>query len=82
MIVEAFLNVIKYLVLGVISVLPTIPKLEFSQLDGVFKMLSVTDLIIDVRVLAACLGVLILVVNIQLIWGVIMWVVRKIPTVG
>lgn len=81
MIVEGFLAVIKFIVNGLIAMLPTIPAVNISYLDGVFQVLSMTDLIVNVRVLAVCLGVLFIFMNAQLIWGVIMWVVRKIPSI-
>lgn len=82
MIVEAILNIIKFVIVGVISIFPKIPTMQFSYLDNVFQVLSVTDLIINVRVMAVCFGVLFAVLNAQLIWGVVMWVVRKIPSVN
>lgn len=81
MIIEAILAVIKFIVLGIINMLPSIPTIKIGFLDGVFMALSMTDLLIDVKVLAACLSVLFLVMNAELIFGVIMWVVRKLPFV-
>lgn len=81
MIVEGFLAVIKFIVLGIINMLPTIPTINIGYLDGVFMALSMTGLLINVGVVATCIGVLFLVMNAQLIFGVIMWVVRKLPFV-
>lgn len=81
MIIEALLNGIRYVLRGVIAIFPTIPAFEFGSLDGVFQALSLTNLIIDIRVLALCFGVLFVFSFIELIWGVIMWVVRKLPGV-
>jgi len=82
MIVEAFLSAIKLLVIGVISILPTVPKLDLSYLDGVFQVLSMADLVVNIRVFAGCLAVLFTFMNIELIWSVIMWCVRKIPGIN
>ena len=79
MIIEAILAVIKFIVLGVISLLPTLPTIRIDYLDGVFQALSAADMVVDVRVLAACLAILFVFMNAKLIWSVIMWVVRKIP---
>lgn len=76
---EGLLAGIKFIVIGIISMLPTLPTVNISYLDGVFQALSVTDLIVNVKVLAVCLGVLFAFMSAQLIYGVIMWVVRKIP---
>lgn len=81
MIIEGLLAVIKFIVLGIINMLPTIPSFSISYLDGVFNVLSMTDLILNVRVMAVCLSILFVVTNAQLIYGVIMWVVRKLPFV-
>jgi hypothetical protein len=79
MIVEAILSVIKFIVQGIINLLPTAPSVSISYLDGVFMALSMTDLLINVKVLGVCICVLFVVTNARLIFGVIMWVVRKIP---
>lgn len=82
MIVEAILNAVRFLIIGIISLLPTIPVVQLDFLDGVFMLLSMADLLINVRVLASCLVTLILVMNIQFFWSLVMWVVRKIPGVS
>jgi hypothetical protein len=79
MILEAILAVIKFIVIGIISLLPTIPKIQIDYLDGVFMALSSIDLIINLKVLAVCLALLFTSMHIQLLWSIIMWVVRKIP---
>lgn len=81
MIIEGLLYVIKFIVLGIINMLPTMPSFSISYLDSVFNVLSMTDLILNVRVLAVCLSILFIVTNAQLIYGLIMWVVRKLPFV-
>ena len=82
MIIQALLSAIRFLVIALISLLPPIPTIRLDFLDGVFQLLSLTDLLVDVRVLASCIAVLLFVMNIQFFWGLIMWVVRKIPGVG
>lgn len=82
MIIEMFLNVIWLVLRGVIALMPTLPVVPLPLLDGVFKALSMTDLVVNVKVLASCLGILFLFSSIELIWGIIMWVVRKIPSVN
>ena len=79
MIVEAILFAIKFIVLGVISMLPTLPKVQIEYLDGIFMAVSTLDLIINLKVLAVCLALLFLSMHTSFIWSVIMWVVRKIP---
>ena len=81
MILEALLIAIQYVLFGIISLLPRIPIVKLDFLDGVFQLLSLADLLIDVRVFAGCLVTVIMILNIDLIWAIIMWVVRKIPGV-
>ncbi len=73
--------VIEFVVTGIISLLPTIPSFSISHLDGVFMAISTINAVIDLRVLSVCLVLLFLSMHIQLIWSIIMWVVRKIPTI-
>ena len=82
MVVEAILNVIRFLLIGLIGLLPRVPTVNLDFLDGVFMLLSLTNLLVDVRVLAGCLATIFLVFNIEFFWGLIMWVVRKIPGVN
>ena len=79
MIIEAFLAVLKFIIIGVISLLPALPQIRIDYLDGVFQALSTVDMVINIRVLASCLAILFLFMNVKLIWAVIMWVVKKIP---
>ena len=82
MILEAILTAIKYLLYGIIALVPTMPTVTLNALDGVFQVLSVADLFINIVVFGNCLVILIVALNIELIWAVITWVVRKIPGVG
>jgi len=82
MVIEALLRVVRFFLIALISLLPRFPTVRLDFLDGVFQLLSLTDLLIDVRVLAGCLATIILVYNIEFFWSIIMWVVRKIPGVN
>ncbi len=82
MILEALLTAIKYVLYGLIFLLPKMPTVRLDYLDGIFQLMSTADLLINVRVFGGCLVTLIVAMNIELIWGVIMWVVRKLPGVN
>lgn len=82
MIVEAICNVLAGLVLGVIKLFPTLPKLDTSFLDGIIQVFSLIDTFVSLRVLSVCFTVYFTFMNIQTVWSVIMWVVRKLPFVG
>jgi len=82
MIIEVLLSAVRFLAIALISLLPRVPTVRLDFLDGVFQALSLVDLLVDVRTLASCLAVLLVVWNIQFFWAIIMWVVRKIPGVN
>jgi len=82
MITEFLLNLVRFVIVGIITIFPTIPRIDLSFLDGVFMALSMVDLFINIGVVGVCLSVILVFMNIQLIWGIIMWVVRKIPGVN
>lgn len=79
MIVETILNFLVGIVLGIIKLFPTIPKMNLDFLNWIIRMFSLVDLFVSLRVLSTCLVVIFVVMNARLIWSVIMWVVRKIP---
>lgn len=79
MIVETVLNLIVYVILWIVSLFPTIPRMNLDFLNGVIRVLSLIDMFVSLRVVSVCLLVLFAVLNIRLIWSVIMWVVRKLP---
>lgn len=81
MIIEAIFNVLAFLIIGFINLFPTVPKIKTDGLEGVFNILSLLDSFINLRVVSVCLVTIYVFMNAQIIWGIIMWVVRKIPGV-
>ena len=79
MIVEVVCNLLMHCVLGVIGLFPTIPPIDASFLDGVIQVFSLVDTFVSLKVVSACFVVIFLFMNIQVVWSIIMWVVRKIP---
>lgn len=79
MIVEAICDFLGFLVLGIIDLFPTIPLIDTSGLDGVFNVVGLIDTFVSLKTVSACIVVIFIFMNAQLIWSVIMWVVRKIP---
>ena len=85
MIFEGILNVFKFLALFIISLMPTFP--DFSDalstgLDPFFDVLFSIGAFVDLGVLSTCLVILFVVMNIDFIFAIIMWIVRKIPGVS
>ena len=83
MILEFIMNIIKAFLLFIISLFPVLPDMTnfINLIAPIVEVLAQVNHLIDIRVLSACLVAMILMANAELIWGVIMWVIRKIPGV-
>lgn len=81
MIVETIMNVIIFMILGVIGVFPKIPALNLDFLNWVVRVFSLVDLFVSLRVVGVCLVVVLILKNAGIIWAIVMWVVRKIPSI-
>ena len=82
MIIEAIFNAIAFIVIGIVNLFPTIPAIDTSFLSGFFRILSLLDTFVSLRILSACMVIVFIFMNIQTVWNVIMWVVRKLPGVN
>lgn len=84
MILEAIFNLIKSLVLFVVGLFPAMPDLSFlsQSLQSVINVLSSINSFVSVSLVAWCFFTLILFMNMEFIWSVIMWVIKKIPGVS
>lgn len=79
MIVEAVVNLIVLLVLGILSLFPTMPTVELDFLNGVIRVFSLVDLFVSLKVVGGCLVAVMVAMNARVIWSIIMWVLRKLP---
>lgn len=84
MIVELVMNVLKSFLLFVIGLFPTLPDMSWlsRSLSPVVGVLSGIDRFIDLGTFVLCMIVLFAISNIEFVWGIIMWVIRKIPGVS
>lgn len=84
MILEFVMNLLKVFLLAVIGLFPTLPSMDWliGGIDPVFEVIGLVDHVVSIRTLALCFGVLLVASNIQFVWGIIMWVIRKIPGVS
>lgn len=84
MILEFVMNLLKVFLLAVIGLFPTLPSMDWliGGIDPIFEVIGLVDHVVSIRTLALCFGVLLVVSNIQFVWGIIMWVIRKIPGVS
>ena len=79
MIVEVILNPIFWIVRSIIGLFPALPMIQLDFLDDVVGAISLVHNFINLKVFAGCMVVILVLLNANLIWSVIMWVVRKIP---
>lgn len=82
MIIEAILNAMFAVILGVVNLFPTLPKIEITFLDGIFQVFSLVDTFVSLKTVSYCLVTVFFFMNIEVVWSVIMWVVRKIPSIN
>ena len=84
MIVEAILNLLKSFLFFVIGLFPALPETSGlpTSINSVIQVIASVDYIVDVAVVGFCLTMLFLFTHIEFVWGVIMWVIRKIPGVS
>lgn len=84
MILELVMNILKAFLLFIISLFPTIPNVSWltGYLVPVANAIASVDCIVDVGAVCLCMSLLLVFSHIDLVWGIIMWVVRKIPGVS
>lgn len=84
MIVEGILNLLKILVLFVLSLFPDLPDTEFVSgfFEPIVDVINSANVWIDVPTVSLCFVLILLCYNARAIWSVVMWVIRKIPGVS
>lgn len=83
MILKLIMELLKFFLLFIIGLMPAVPDVSgmVSFINPVFTLLGGLNNFVSVSVAGTCLTVLLVFMNIEFIWGIIMWVVRKIPGV-
>lgn len=87
MIVTAVFNLIKSLIELILSIFPNVPQApeEFVDIiDYVLNMIftsgtSILSLFIHINTIKICVPILLVIVNFEYIYKLIMWIVKKIP---
>ncbi len=81
MIVEFLLDIVKAVLLFLIGLFPELPDMSsiVEFFDPLFQVYMQVDSFISVKLVAGCVIFFFILSNIEFIWGIIMWVVRKIP---
>lgn len=84
MILELVMNVLKAFLLFIIGLFPVLPDMSWltGKISPVIQLISGIDAFIDVGVFALCCSLLLIFSHVDLVWGIVMWVIRKIPGVS
>lgn len=89
MITEAFLNLVKTILNGILDlldVLPEFPETLTSSLDQffdlIFSNLGLLSFFVRIETIKIMVPILIVVMNFEHLYRFIMWIVRKIPMVN
>lgn len=86
MIIETILNILALLITSVFSILPSIPDLPdslyksiTSVIDTIFNNLGLLGVFIRPQTIIIIVPILIVVMNFERIYKVVMWILSKIP---
>lgn len=84
MILELIMNALKAFLLFVIGLFPALPDMSWlsRSLSPVLGVLSGIDRFVDLGVFVLCLSLMLIISNLEFVWGIVMWVIRKIPGVS
>ena len=81
MILEWVFDGIFTLISSIIGALPQFPSVSYTDALDCFFPLIMVNRFIDLRLLFSCVLVMLASLNVELIWGMIEWVYKKIPGV-
>lgn len=83
MIIEGILVVVKGVILFIVNLFPTLPDMDFlsTSFQPLVNVMATINSFVSVSLFAGCCVAFIVFMNIDFIWSIIMWVVRKIPGV-
>ena len=67
-----------------VSLLPQFPSFSALKvsIDPVLYVLNAVNTFVSLKLIGACMVIVFTVYNIQFIWSILMWVIRKIPGVS
>lgn len=84
MIIELIFDMLKALILFIISLFPTFPSTTFiNEFIPQFKtLIQSVNRFISVPMVGICFMAILLCYNARAIWSIVMWVIRKLPGVS
>ncbi len=83
MIIQLILDLLKMFLLFIISLFPTLPDMQSlaNSVNAVTDVLMSINSFVSVRLAGGCVFALLVFMNVDFMWSIIMWVVKKIPGV-
>lgn len=86
MIIELFIKICGSLIIWILTVLPDIPSVPSSFLtsinkvfDVIFSNLGLLPMFIRIDTIKILVPLLLIVINFEYIYNLVMWILRKIP---
>lgn len=89
MIIENLINVLIMSVQAVLSLIPSLPSLPFDLVEGsyafidlIFDNIGLLGLFIPITTIKIVIPLVILIINFDKIYRLVIWVLKKIPIFG
>lgn len=84
MIIKLLMELLKALIMLVISLFPTMPAVSWLSdfVANFAKMMQSIGIFISLPTVSLCFVLIMLCYNARAIWSLVMWVIRKIPGVS
>lgn len=84
MILEFIFNLLFALANFIVGLFPEFPSFDSLNvtLAPLLYVLRMVNMFISIRLIGACLMIILIVYNIKFVWSILMWIIKKIPGVS
>lgn len=84
MILEFIFNLLFALANFIVGLFPAFPSFDSLNvtLAPLLYVLRMVNMFISIRLIGACLMIILIVYNIKFVWSILMWIIKKIPGVS
>lgn len=85
MILGALLTIFKWIALFIISLIPKFPdysSIASTSLEPILETIHTASSFVSMQLFVSCLLIIFIMHNIEFIFSLLMWIVRKIPGVS
>ena len=84
MILSGILNILKSFVTFIIGLLPPFPSFDFlvEPIGFLVEIICRCNQFFSVSLFFSCIAIIFIINNIRLIWGIITWIINKIPFIN